>query len=254
MDKKTIITTIKQMFSSEEKVEKFVDIKSQDGNIYRVDDVAVGSSIKLVDEDGLSEIESASIVLETGVTLVVENSIITEITEAVVEEEIINENMSKFKKSMKRFSAKRRFEEAGVEEISELTLITDSVEVGADAIMVTEELEVVEDWSGEVEVEVEDVMETVIIEEGVITEVVVAEEVTTEEAAPAEEVAPAEATFSAEEAINTLRAEMEAMRAENAELRTKVETFAAAPSANPTKTTVDFKKANREEKLRLFSK
>jgi hypothetical protein len=255
MDKKSIISKIKQMFSSEENTEMFVDVKSQDGNIYRVSDIAVDATIQEVNEDGLVDIESATIVLESGLTLIVNNSIITEIIE-VSEEENINENMSKFKKTMKRFAAKKRFEEAGVEEVSELTLITDEVAVGSDAIMITEELEVVEDWSGEVEVMVEDVMETVIIEEGVISEVVVTEEAPAEEVEEvvAEEEEKKEEMFSAQEAIEALRAEMEAIKAENAELKGKVETFAGAPSATPTKTTVDFKKASREEKLKMFSK
>ena len=100
MNKKTVLDKIKQLFTdTEEEVEvSFVDVKTDDGRILRLDDIAVDQAVKEITEDGEVELEDGTYVLEDGNSLVVSGGIITEIIEAEAEaeeEEVIDEEMSK---------------------------------------------------------------------------------------------------------------------------------------------------------------
>ena len=102
MNKKNIITAVKEMFTSvnDTVTETFVDVKTADGLILRMDDIAPEMKIQEVTEDGLAELENGEYVLEDGITLVVEDGLIKEILEATQEdmeetvEEIVTEEMS----------------------------------------------------------------------------------------------------------------------------------------------------------------
>jgi len=100
MNKKTVLDKIKQLFTdTEEEVEvSFVDVKTDDGRILRLDDIAVDQAVKEITEDGEVELEDGTYVLEDGNSLVVSGGIITEIVEAEAEaeeEEVVDEEMSK---------------------------------------------------------------------------------------------------------------------------------------------------------------
>jgi hypothetical protein len=78
--------------------------------------------------------------------------------------------MKKFaKKKMKRFKATRKFvDDAEVVESGELTVIAEEIAVDEEIVVIDENLEIVEDFTGELIVE----DEIIVVEEGTITEVV----------------------------------------------------------------------------------
>jgi len=89
MDKKNFINKVKELFSEvEETTEmKFVDVKTTEGMILRVDDLTPEMKVQEVTEEGLIDVEDGEYVLEDGLTLVIMDSMIKEIVEAPVEEE-----------------------------------------------------------------------------------------------------------------------------------------------------------------------
>ena len=100
MNKKTVLDKIKQLFTDTEEVVEvsFVDVKTDDGRILRLDDIAVDQAVKEITEDGEVELEDGTYVLEDGNSLVVSAGIITEIVEAEAEAEeevVVDEEMSK---------------------------------------------------------------------------------------------------------------------------------------------------------------
>lgn len=108
--------------------------------------------------------------------------------------EMININKNKEKTKMKRnklkkFSGKSRFkafakfEDATLSD--EMTIVADEIAVDQEVVIITEELEIVPDFTGELVVSVEGEDETIKVEDGVITEVV--EESTAEEVVAASE-------------------------------------------------------------------
>ena len=93
MDKKSIIDKVKELlFSEEEVVAAFEDVKTSDGLVLRVTEVAEGASVSIISEDGENVSGAADYTLEDGTIIVVdENGVITSITEAAVEEEVVEE-------------------------------------------------------------------------------------------------------------------------------------------------------------------
>ena len=85
MDKKTIIDKVKSLFAEapeqvEETEVKYVDVKTEDNRILRMDDIAVDVAVEEITEDGeVQEIEDGSYVLEDGNTLVIAGGVITEL-------------------------------------------------------------------------------------------------------------------------------------------------------------------------------
>lgn len=96
MDKKGLLQKLKDIFTQEEEL-NFVDMKTIDGRILRVDDLAVEKSIKEISEEGEMELEDGEYQLEEGIIVKVEGGIIKEISEMeeeVKEEEVIEEEMT----------------------------------------------------------------------------------------------------------------------------------------------------------------
>ena len=59
-----ILNKIKKIFiEAEEAQEKFVDVKTEDGRIMRVDDLAEGQPVMEVTEEGVVEVEDGSYVI-----------------------------------------------------------------------------------------------------------------------------------------------------------------------------------------------
>jgi len=105
MNKKEALDKIRAIFSSEEKLEEvapvetpvteeevievtFVEVKTEDGKILRVDDIAVTSTVVEITQDGEMPVQDGTYVLEDGNSLVVVEGIITEIIEGESEEEV----------------------------------------------------------------------------------------------------------------------------------------------------------------------
>lgn len=126
----------------------------------------------------------------------------------------INHNMSNLKKkatSMKSFSTKKRFsgkkkfaEEGEVVEGGEVTVVAEEISTGQDVVVVDDNLEVVEDYTGDIVID----NEVVTIEDGTITEVAPEGE-TTEEVAMAEEEVKEEEVEMAEEEVKKEEVAME---------------------------------------------
>jgi len=93
MDKKSIIDKVKELlFSEEEVVAAFEDVKTSDGLVLRVTEVAEGASVSIISEDGENVSGAAEYTLENGTIIAVDESgVITSITEAAVEEEVVEE-------------------------------------------------------------------------------------------------------------------------------------------------------------------
>ena len=80
--KETLVATIKAFFAEEEVInDAFVDVKTSDGLVLRVDEVAVGSTVMIISEDGENVVsEATDFVLEDGVTISVDaEGVITEV-------------------------------------------------------------------------------------------------------------------------------------------------------------------------------
>ena len=99
MNRKELVNTVKNLLlgEQEEVVEEvFVDVKTEDGRIMRVADIAVDQPVKEITEDGEVDVEDATYVLEDGTSIVVVAGVITEIVEAEAEaEEEVVEEMAK---------------------------------------------------------------------------------------------------------------------------------------------------------------
>ena len=93
MDKKSIIDKVKELlFSEEEVVAAFEDVKTSDGLVLRVTEIAEGASVSIISEDGENVSGAAEYTLENGTIIAVDESgVITSITEAAVEEEVVEE-------------------------------------------------------------------------------------------------------------------------------------------------------------------
>jgi hypothetical protein len=102
----------------------------------------------------------------------------------------------KFAKA-KRYKA-QRFEDAELVD-SEVTLVVEDLTPGAEALVIDEELNIIEDFTGELMVE----DQTVVLESGVITEVTAEEEFTEEETEKEEEVVATEEVKEEKEAFIT---------------------------------------------------
>lgn len=87
MTKKDILSKIKSFFSETEEM-KFVDLKTKDGLILRVENLEPEMTIQEVTEDGLVNLEDKTYELEDGLQLVVEGGVIKEIIEPEETEEI----------------------------------------------------------------------------------------------------------------------------------------------------------------------
>lgn len=91
MNKSEILSKIKSFFSeTNTDVEdmKFIDLKTKEGLILRVDNLEPEMLIQEVTEEGLIDLEDGTYELEDGLRLVVENKMIKEILEPeVIEEE-----------------------------------------------------------------------------------------------------------------------------------------------------------------------
>jgi len=138
MNKKEVIKAIKALFSTEENVvedstvEQFLDVKTTEGRILRVEDMLVNAPIQEVTEDGLVDLEDGEYELEDGLKVVVAGGLISDLVEPEMEEEVEEEVPA---------------EEEAFEETEEVAEVEEEVEA-------TEEVEETEEVS-EVEEEVD---------------------------------------------------------------------------------------------------
>lgn len=247
MDKKGILTKIKELFSTE--VEKFqTDYKTQDGRVVRVmGGMDVGTEVKELTEDGEVDVEDGNYILEDGMVLMIHGGKIAEVTEtedvmedATVDEEVMGEHKE---------------EEEEAIEMSETTLM-DGTKVRVEG-----DLEV----GNKVEVEVDGVYvkapegqhdladgRVIYVDaEGLINEIETPD-TETEDETGMEEVFSAISNLVDE--VKSLRGELNSIKEANETLKTRVNKFAAEPSAEPLPTKVEFKTKSKQDILTFMSK
>lgn len=255
----SLIKKIKQLFEEIDVVDevKFVDLKSVDGAILRVSDLAVGASIVEITEDGEVPLEDGEYKLDDGVVLVVEAGVIAEIKEAEAEAED-DEGLQEFYDVM--------FKDGGVGNV--INSKDNEINVG-DKLM-SKGVEV-----GPGEYELNTGQKLFVGEAGVINSIenAVADEVIDEVDETVDETAPevvetnedVEAVMASirgvVEQLAGLKAEFESLNSkfsslqdENSMLRGEVAKFAELPSEKPTDTKIKFKAQSKDEKLKFFSK
>ena len=113
-ENKTLVERIKELVFTDEVVEQnFVDVKTSDGLVLRVESIEEGAVVTVISEDGENVSGASDYVLEDGVTISVnEEGVITSVTPAEDEEaEVVEEDMN---------------EETEV--VTELTEITEALE------------------------------------------------------------------------------------------------------------------------------
>jgi hypothetical protein len=250
MDKKSIITKIKEIFTSAENETEvpmnFLDVKTQDGRILRVSDVKLEGSVMEITEAGEVEIEDGTYILEDGISLVVEAGMIKEIIEASIEE---------VEEVMETEEVTESFMEVKLKDGTVLT-ITPTVE---GEISKGDLVKIGEDMAPVGEHELEDGKILVIEEAGYVSEL---KEMTEDVSEDMEDVATEEKEMTGVvnnlknliSEIKDLKSKFEALESENTELKARVETFAKSPSEEKTKTKVDFKGVDKAAKLNFFSK
>lgn len=261
MDKKSIISKIREMFTTEEEVnEAFVDVKTDDGRILRVSDMTIGSSIVEITEEGEVALEDGDYVTAEGYTISVEGGVITDIKEpeAEVTEEAPVEAAEGEEKPEEVVEGEDKFIDAVLKDGTKIHIVTQvegELTPGDIVHVVDEEGNQTEAPAGEHELE--DGRILVVGEAGTLVEVKEASE-----EAPAEEEMEDEQEIKGvlnglKELINQvkdLKSQFDEVKKENEELKERFNKFASEPSEEPTKQKVDFSKVNKEERLKFFSK
>jgi regulator of replication initiation timing len=265
----SLISKIKELFAEEvtpvEAVENesqlsFIDLKTMDGMILRISDLAVDGTVMEISEEGEVAVEDGTYTLEDETQIVVVGGVITEVIEAAPAEEVpaeapVAEEMEEVTEVFMDVTLKDG-------PIAHVVTATEG-EINAGDKMMIEGVE-----AGPGEYYTADGKEIIVGEMGVIMEVKEAE---AEE--PEAEEAP-EAQTADEEVqgvvnnlknlinqIKDLKSQFEEVKSlvqnlekENKELKEEVSKFAEAPSAEPTKTKVEFNKASKEDKLKFYGK
>jgi flagellin-like hook-associated protein FlgL len=248
MDKKGILTKIKELFSTTEEV--FAgDYKTQDGRIIRCygEGLDVGEMVKEITADGEMDIEDGDYILEDGVTLTVASGKITSVGEMVGEEE-----MGEHKEEEKDKMADGYKNEIDTKLLdgTEIRVLTkgDAISVG-DMVLVKVGEGYKEAPEGRHEVEGGLVVYT--DAEGNINEIETAQTEERDETGM-EEVFSAISNLVDE--VKSLRGELKTIKKDNETLKTRVNKFAAEPSAEPLPTKVEFKTKSKSDILAFMSK
>jgi hypothetical protein len=261
MDKKGILTKIKELFTSESFEQ---DYKTQDGRIIRVmGGLDVGTEVKELDSEGESDIEDGNYILEDGVVLMIHGGKITEITEITNDEEGEDEEaMGDYKEKDEMGDKKPEEEKDDMEspynkEIdtklvdgTEIRILTkgEAISVG-DMVLVKVGEGYKEAPEGRHEVEGGLVVYT--DAEGNINEIETKETEEKDEEGMAEVFA---AITSLVDEVKKLRSDIKKVKEENIELKNKFNKFAKEPSATPTKHEVKFNKNDKDAKLKFFAR
>lgn len=265
--KRSMISRLKQIFedenieSTEENTDaEYVEVKTVDGNILRMEVLALEQSVVEITEDGEIEVEDNTYVLEDGRSLVIEGGVIKEIIEKEETEEG-EETEVKF---------------AEITSVYKWTLnvSADKIEVG------TEIKEVYEDGSeysvaaGEyiledgrtIQVDAESIVILISDKNGDVESVIG----NTEDHTGETEIKPETETEETEtdetfndylteqlsnmvKELKSIKKEFSILKTENVELKTKVEKFALSPSADHTDTKLNFSKKNEKPKSKLHA-
>lgn len=261
----SLIDKIKELFTEEvaqvETPIAFVDVKTADGMILRISDMAVDATVVEINENGENPVEDGTYTLEDGNQIVVVGGLIKEIIEAAPVDQPTDvpaegapiDTPTQMNENFLDVTLK----DGPIAHI--VTAVEGSITVG-DKLMIdnTE--------AGPGEYETLDGLKLIVGDMGVIEEVKedhpsdMPEDVTSdmpEDASP--EVIGV--VNNLKELINQVKelkaqfeTEIQSIKEENIELKERVEKFASAPSAESTQTTVSLKKADKASKLEFFGR
>ena len=299
-----LISEIKALFEKKDAETtdiKFVDIKTADGMILRISDMAVGATVVEINEEGEVPVQNGSYTLEDGTMISVEGGLVTEITPKEVTEEMEMVETTLVDGTKVRVEGAlevgKRVEvylnDEWIQAPEGQHTLADGTVIYVDAEGFVNEIETAETET--TEEEMSEIFMDITLKDGPIAHIVTAMEGEIKagdkmmldgvEAGPGEyftndqkvivvgdfgvisEVkdAPKEQTQEEREVqgvvnnlkelinqVKELKSQFENIRNENAELKERIEKFAAAPSDAPTKTKVDFNKINKEEKIAFF--
>lgn len=179
----------------------FADVKTQDGLILRVSDLAVDATVEEVTAEGVQSVLDGTYVLEDGMSIVVVAGIITEIMEAMVEEEPVVEVEVEIADSL--------FMDVTLQDGTVVNVTTQ-----AEGVITVNDTVELEDGSYVLQTG-----ETIVVMAGVILEIIPME---TEEESTSEEAQIAEVITNMQELINEfkkLRSEFVSLKEENAKLK-----------------------------------
>lgn len=314
----SLISKIKELFAeidAETTPMAFVDVKTDDGRILRISDLAVDGTVVEITEEGEAELQDGNYILDNGVNILVEAGKIVEIkepeaTDVDVEEDMASVNLmdgtpiyydgelavgtaifideamtspapdgeheledgSRIVLVEGAISEMSPKEDAAAvaEEMSAELFMDITLKNGPIAHVVTAKegsvnagdrmmIDQVEAGPGEYETAGGEML--VVGEAGVISEVRAAVAETSE--APSEEDVQGVVNNlkNLVKQIKELKSQFEEVKSlvenldkENKELKEEVSKFSGAPSAQPTKTKVDFSKVDKKARLEFFGK
>ena len=253
MDKKNILTKIKELFNTQE--EKFeTDYKTQDGRIIRCygNGLEVGEMVKEITEEGEMDIEDGNYVLEDGIVLNIKGGMIESVGETTDEMEEITDTITEDVEMGD--DMKDRMEDGYNNEIdtklvdgTEIRVLTkgDAISVG-DMVLVKVGEGYKEAPEGRHEVEGGLVVYT--DAQGNINEIETKE---TEENDEMSELFTSISKLVDE--VKELRKELGEVKNENVELKSKFSKFSKEPSDEPTKHEIKFSgKMTKDDKINFF--
>lgn len=244
MDKKGILTKIKELFSNTE--ESFAgDYKTQDGRIIRCygEGLDVGAEVKEITAEGEMDIEDGDYILEDGVTLTVASGKITSVGEMVgdVEEEM-GDMLPEEEKDMMKDLETELMDGTKVRVLGGELVVGAKVEAEIDGKYVN---------APEGQHNLADGRVIYVDADGLINEIQTPD-TKKEDETGMEEVFSAISTLVDE--VKSLRGELNSFKKENEALKTRVNKFAAEPSAEPLPTKVEFKSKSKSDILAFMSK
>jgi len=262
MDKKNILTKIKELFNTE--VEKFegMDYKTQDGRILRVmGGMDVGTQVMEITPDGEIDIEDGNYVLEDGMVLMIHGGKITEVTEIEDEMEEVTDTITEDVEMGGDY--KDKMEDGYNKEIdtklvdgTEIRVLTkgDAISVG-DMVLVKVGEGYKEAPEGRHEVEGGLVVYT--DKEGNINEIETKETEEEDEMGNMKDKEEMSELFKSisklVDEVKSLRTEVGDLKNENNELKSKFSKFSKEPSEEPTKHEIKFSgKMTKDDKLKFF--
>ena len=256
MDKKNILTKIKELFNSQEEKFETQDYKTQDGSIIRVmGGLDVGTEVKELDSEGESDIEDGNYVLEDGVVLMIHGGKITEVTEMEEVTDTITEDVEKGehdKEDKDKMEGEYNKEiDTKLVDGTEIRVLTkgDAISVG-DMVLVKVGEGYKEAPEGRHEVEGGLVVYT--DKEGNINEIETKE---TEEKDEEEMGELFNSISKLVDEIKELKSVVKSVKEENEELKNKFSKFSKEPSEEPTNHEIKFSgKMTKEDRLKFFKR
>lgn len=253
--KKNFITKLKEIFSEtevdESTVAKFVDVKTTEGRIFRVDGdiIAVDAKVQEILEDGtVADVEDGTFVLEDESTITLVGSIITEVVESATEDTTegdVIEDSPEDTLLKKLFSKTAKENFAIIKEISKWEISVDNTTFTLGD-KVTYTYDEVQYNVNDGEYELEDGSKIFIDSDGIIVLIKDATDATPVETAPADTAMTEEedATFAK---INEVVENFKSLQTKYSKLESDFEAFKKEASTKHTDLTINFDGITKEK-------